>query len=163
MNPKFTAVLAASLATIACNGQSVDGYDDVYIDTDKTITVHTLLCGDVGNRSSLRPVVVYTNSGEIEEAAYSFRSSTGDFTYVFKQQEADSPAMARDTLTAVKDGEPKVKQDVCIVKQAEALPAHINKLLKKDLLEPDAANWKTIMYGLAVVAGRPALSEGVYK
>lgn len=163
MNLKFAPIFIAAAATVACQAQTIEGYDDLYIDKDKTITVLTILCGNINRLNSLRPVIVYTNNGQIDEAAYAFRSSYGDFSYIFKQIEPGKPVMARGLLSNGETDKSKAKQDMCIVKQDSKLPKNLNKMLKKDVLEPSDPNWKTTMSGLSMVAGAPAFAEGVYK
>lgn len=163
MNLKFAPIIAVAAATVACQAQTIEGYDDLYIDKNKTITVLTIMCGDINRLNSLRPVVVYTNNGQIDEAAYSYKSSYGEFSYIFKQIEPGKPVMARGLLSNGETDKSKAKQDMCIVKQDSKLPKKLNSMLKKDVLEPSDPKWESTMSGLSVVAGAPAYAKGVFK
>jgi hypothetical protein len=151
------------LAAVACHSQSVDGYNDIFINSDAKLTIHTIYCGDLNKLNSLRPAVVFTNTNQIEEGTYFFRSSYGDYSYTFKQLEAGKPVMARGLLRGGETDKTKAVNDMCLVKRDSGLPDAINKRLKIDILEANDPKWQETMDNMTVIAGRPALSKGVYK
>ncbi|WP_413698846.1 hypothetical protein ACLKMH_14775 [Psychromonas sp. KJ10-10] len=85
---KLITILILTSSSVAF---SVEGSRDIYLDKKMDIIVHGLMCGeDLNNLNRLKPSVVFTNTAEIEEGTYYYKSAYGEFSYTFTPSENDA-------------------------------------------------------------------------
>ena len=141
---------------------AVEGYQDIYLDKQKDIVVHGLMCGDnLNNLNKLRPAAVFTNTPEIEKGTYYYKSAYGEYSLTFNTTE-NAAVMARGLLKGGKTAKSDMEQQLCIVKDVEGLPAALRRYLKKTTIKADDENWEATMKNYELVAGKPAFGKGQY-
>ena len=75
--------LLVSSATFA-----VDGYKDIYIDRERDIVIHGIVCGkDLKNFRALKPSYVFTNTDNILKGTYYYNSPYGNYSLTFNSTE----------------------------------------------------------------------------
>lgn len=159
MLPKIFPTLVLCLAAVSSQAQTIAGYKDILIDRDQKIIVHGIICGKIDNIYSMKPAFVYTNTADIEAGTYFFDSAYGKFSYTLKYLRPGKPIVKRGLLKNGETNRSKMAQDVCLLKPMEGLPAAVAKLLSQQVLESNDPNWEATMKKLAVVAGRPVLTQ----
>lgn len=144
---------------------AVEGYEDIYLDRERNVNIHSIYCGtDFNNINALKAAYVYTNSEFIEKGTYHFTSAYGNFSYTFNSFGENDPQqlMSRGTLINGQTEKNKMKKELCIVGQVPGLPNALLKNIGKRTLSVDDPEWNLTMkkYGMF---GKPAFGEGVYK
>ena len=149
--------LTSTMSVIA-----VEGYDDIYLDKQKDIVIHGVMCGDdLSDFGRLKPEVVFTNTPNIEKGTYYFKSAYGEYSLTFKPKENDA-VMLRGLLKGGKTEKADMEIQLCMVKDIEGLPKTLSGYLKKTTLKADDKNWAKTMEGYQLVAGKPAFGKGQY-
>jgi hypothetical protein len=143
---------------------AIEGYDDIYLDREQDILIHSILCGDLNNLATLKPAFVYNNSQSIEEGTFYFSTKYGNYSYTFKPVE-DQPEQVqlRGFLGPGQTQKEQMKIDYCLVKPLEGAPAQLNTQLTQTLLTADDPSWTTSMEKYALIAGRPAFAAEQYQ
>jgi len=164
MNTPST-VLFSILVLLSISASALQGYDDIYIDRDKSLKIHSIFCAkNLNNIAALKPTYVYTNTDTITKGTYYYSSAYGDFSYTFNTIPGTPPQVLKRGL--LKQGQTKKEQmqvDVCIVDKLEGLPSKLNQSLNHKIIEPDADDYNDWMVKYAALTGKPAYSKGVYQ
>ncbi|ETX11407.1 hypothetical protein MUS1_11155 [Marinomonas ushuaiensis DSM 15871] len=146
-------LLATSFSVIA-----VDGYKDIYIDKDKDIIIHGMLCGDdLNDLSQFQPSSVYTNTPDVEKGTYYFKSPYGEFSLTFNTT-ANELIMVRGLLQNGQTSKDDMVKKLCIVKYAEGLPPGVAKYVQQKVIK--AGDKDLELY--EAVSGSPAIGKGQY-
>ena len=62
----------------------VDGYNDIYLDREKTVYIHGITCApDAKNLRAFKGAIVYSNSKTIEKGTYYYSSAYGKYSATF--------------------------------------------------------------------------------
>lgn len=156
---KLITILMLTSSTVAF---SVEDSRDIYLNKKMDIIVHGLMCGeDLNNLNRLKPSVVFTNTAEVEQGTYYYKSAYGEFSYTFTETENDA-VMVRRFLKKEQTPEDKSINEFCIVKDVEGLPAPLRNYLNKTTLKASDSNRPQIMKNYELVAGKPAYGKGEY-
>ncbi len=163
MKKSILAITILSTLLMGSSAYAVEGYNDIYIDREKDIVIHGVVCGvDFKNLRTLKPSYVFTNTDVILKGTYYYNSTYGNYSLTFNKTE--NPAvMARGLL---KDGQTKKEQmvkSVCIVSPLKELPAALNVNLKKLTLKANDPDWDKVMTQYVFVSGKPAYGKGVFQ
>lgn len=139
----------------------VEGYKDVYINPDKDIIVHNILCGkNLNNFNQLKPAYIFANTKAIEKGTYYFKSAFGEYSYTFKPNEKmPENIYVRGLLKNGQTQKSQMTLDLCIVKASTNFPAGLNAKLSQKTTQVSDPNW-SLYTGLI---GAPAIAKGVYK
>lgn len=143
---------------------AVEGYNDIYIKSDKDIYIHTIYCGaDSRDLSSFRPSVVYTNTKSIEKGTYYFDSASGKFSQSFNKMEGESDSLrARGILLKGQTLKAQMKIELCLVDKNPKIPKILNGRIAKDILKSDDPSWNKKMKNYTLYFGKPAYAKGKY-
>jgi hypothetical protein len=164
MMKKFLTILAMSSCNLV---YAVEGYQDIYLEKNKDLIVHGLMCGDdLNNLNRLKPAVVFTNTAQIEKGTYYYKSAYGEYSYTFNHSENDA-VMVRGLLKREQTNEQQSTKDqmitdLCIVKDVEGLPKPLRKYLKKTTLKTSDESHEQTMKNFEMVSGKPAYGKGQY-
>lgn len=143
---------------------AVDGYQDIYLDREKEIYIHGIVCGDFNNERSLKPSAVYSNTSSLEKGTYYYSSKWGNYSYTFNFIEGKpKQLMMRGLLKEGQTNKAQMVVDTCLVGKLDGLPAKITKNLNQQILSPDDDQWDNTMAQYAMIAGRPAFAKGSYE
>jgi len=153
------------LASVSASIMAVEGYEDIYLDREQPVNIHSIFCGaNFDNINALKAAYIYTNSEFIEKGTYHFTSSFGNFSYTFNTFGDKDPhqLMSRGTLTNGQTQKSQMKKEACIVGKIPGLPNKLLKNIGKKTLTVDDPEWNQTMakYGMF---GKPAFGKGVYK
>ncbi|MGB0468906.1 MAG: hypothetical protein ACPGF7_15455 [Pontibacterium sp.] len=149
--------LLSSISALA-----VEGYEDIYLDKNKDITVHGVMCGDdLNNLNKLKPSYVFTNTPTIEKGTYYYSSPYGEYSFTFNHSENDV-VMVRGLLKDGKTSKEDMDIKLCIVKDVEKFPKALRAYLKKVTIKANNPDWEKIMEDYSLVSGKPAYGKGVY-
>ncbi len=143
---------------------AVEGYKDIYVQSDKDIYVHTIYCGkDLSSLSQLRASVVYTNTQSIEKGTYYINSLVGEYSTTFNKVKGESNSIRiRGILTNGQTTEAQMKKEVCLVEKNSKLPKALNHKITQDIIKSDDPQWNKKMKGLTNYFGIPAYAKGKY-
>ena len=156
---------ASFLILISSPVFAVEGYNDIYLDREQPINIHSIYCGaNFKNLNQLKPSYIYSNSPHIEKGTYYFSSAYGDFSYTFNTIEGKDPKqiLARGLLSGGKTKKEHMKKEVCIVGKVQGLPNKLNNNIGKMTLTANDPKWDQMMVKLAMF-GKPAFGKGLYK
>jgi hypothetical protein len=144
---------------------ALPGYDDIYIDREQELLIHSIYCAkDLNNLSALQPAYVYTNSATIAKGTYYYSSVYGDFSYTFNTiPDAPAQVLMRGLLKQGQTSKEEMQIDVCIVDQLEGLPSKLNNGLVHKTIEANAADYNDWMVKYTALTGKPAYAAGVYQ
>lgn len=143
---------------------AVEGYKDIYINSNKDIYVHTIYCAkDLSTFATLQPSVIFTNTKDIEDGTYYFDSMMGKFSTTFKHIDGESNSIrVRGILTKGKTSKEEMIKEVCLVDKNEKLPKYLNGKIQKDLIKANDTSWNNKMKQLTNYFGKPASAKGKY-
>ncbi len=142
---------------------AVEGYKDIYIDRERDIVIHGIVCGmDFKNLSALKPSYVFTNTDAISKGTYYYNSPYGNYSLTFNTTENNS-VMARGVLKEGQTNKEQMVKSVCIVSIVKDLPSAISRNLNKLTLKANDPNWDKVMTKYTFVSGKPAYGEGVFQ
>ncbi|MFC1747489.1 hypothetical protein ACFL2V_01640 [Pseudomonadota bacterium] len=157
-------LLTAASFFLSSTAFAVDGYQDIYLDREKDIYIHGIVCGDFNNERSLKPSAVYSNASSIEKGTYYYSSKWGNYSYTFNFIEGKpKQLMIRGLLKEGQTDKAQMVVDTCLVDKLDGLPAKITRNLDQQILSPDDAEWDKTMAQYAMIAGRPAFAKGSYE
>lgn len=158
-------VIGIILATVWTQSLAVDGYEDIYLDREAKINIHSIFCGkNLKNLRALKGAYIYTNTANIEKGTYYYTSPYGKFSYTFSPIPEQDPTqlLSRGLLTAGKTKKSEMIKELCIVGQIPGLPKKLSDNIGKKSLSVEDPEWDALMvkYGFF---GKPAFGKGVYK
>jgi len=144
---------------------AVEGYKDIYIQSNKDIYLHTIYCGkDLNKLSRLRPSVVYTNTKGIEDGTYYIKEARGtEYSTTFNHVPGQSNSVrVRGILTNGKTSKDQMDKQLCLVEKNPALPKSLNGKIATDIIKKDDTSWNKKMKRFTNYFGKPAYAEGKY-
>ena len=156
---KLLGILAL---TSSVSAMAVDGYKDIYIDKDKDIIVHGILCGDdLSNLSQFTPSAVYTNTSEIEKGTYYYKSPYGEFSLTFNTTENEL-VMVRGLLQNGQTSKDDMDKKLCIVKYVEGLPSGVKRYVEQKTIKANDPNKAGTLEQYELITGKPAIGKNKY-
>lgn len=158
-------ILTVTLLFMSTQLFAVEGYQDIYLNREKAIQVHSILCGKNFNSvNGLKPAIVYTNTKHIEKGTYYFSSVYGDFSYTFNEVAGQDPKMilARGLLSGGKTKKEQMVQEFCLVGKLKGLSTGLSKKIETLTLEVEDPKWDSLMKQFSLY-GKPAFAKGVYQ
>ena len=143
---------------------AVEGYKDIYIESNKDIYVHTIYCAkNLNSLAKLKPSVVYTNTENIEKGTYYIGSAYGNYSTTFNKIKGQSNSLrVRGTLTKGQTLNSQMKQEICLVDSSPKFPKALNRKIKKDIVKSDDSSWNRKMKKYTNYFGKPASARGEY-
>jgi len=157
---KITIAISLLVSSVT---YAVEGYKDIYIDRERDIIIHGIVCGeDINNLRSFKPSYVFTNTDTISNGTYYYNSPYGNYSLTFKATENMS-IMARGLLKSGQTKKDQMVKNVCIVSKLDGLPGAISKNLNKLVLKANDPNWDEVMTKHTFVSGKPAYGEGIFQ
>ncbi|MEH6347565.1 MAG: hypothetical protein V7785_20890, partial [Bermanella sp.] len=157
---KFIVAISLFISSVT---YAVEGYKDIYIDRERDIVIHGVVCGiDVKNLRTFKPSYVFTNTDTILKGTYYYDSPYGNYSLTFKPTENTS-LMARGLLKNGQTNKNQMVKNVCIVSNLNGLPKAISKNLNKLTLKANDPNWDSVMTKYTFVSGKPAYGKGVFQ
>jgi len=164
MNTPST-LLISTLSLISISASALQDYDDIYIDRDKSLKIHSIFCAkNLNNIAALKPAYVYTNTDTIAKGTYYYSSAYGNFSYTFNTiPNTPSQVLKRGLLKQGQTKKEQMQVDVCIVDKLDGLPPKLNQSLNHKIIEPNADNYNDWMVKYTAITGKPAYAKGVYQ
>lgn len=142
---------------------AVEGYKDIYIDRERDIVIHGIVCGmDLKDLRSFKPSYVFTNTDTISKGTYYYDSPYGNFSLTFNTTD-NIAVMAQGLLKEGQTKKEEMVKKICIVSKVNGLPNAISKNLNTLTLKANDPNWDKVMTRYTFVSGKPAYGEGVFQ
>lgn len=141
---------------------AVEGYDDIYLDKQKDIVIHGIVCAtDLNDFRTFKPSFVYTNTTSISKGTYYYQSPYGGHSYTFKPSE-NSAIVIRGLLKGGKTDKKDMVLDSCVVSNIKGIPKAISKNINKTTFKANDSERDKKMELYYFGSGKPAIAKGVY-
>lgn len=156
-------IIVAISLIVSSAAYAVEGYKDIYIDRERDIVIHGIVCGmDLKNIRTFKPSYVFTNTDTISKGTYYYDSPYGNYSLTFNTTE-NIAVMAQGLLKKGQTKKEDMVKKICIVSKVKGLPNALNNNLNKLTLKANDPNWDKVMTQYTFVSGKPAYGKGVFQ
>lgn len=156
--------LLFALVSLTTSAFAIEGYKDIYIQSDKDIYLHTIYCAkDLNNLNKLKSSVVFTNTKNIEDATYYMKSRGTTYSTTFNHIKGQASSIRiRGILSNGKTSKAQMEKQLCLVEKNPALPKMLNEKITTNIIKKDDDSWNKKMKQYIGYFGQPASDEGKY-